>query len=84
MKDSSGSRITLTARDLKLVVALQKKLRARSRVEVVTRGLQMLRDATERVELRDGYRKASRATRKSLAAELVELDTLSVEGLIDS
>jgi hypothetical protein len=64
-----------------MVIALQTKLKARSKVEVVRRGLRMLRDATEREALREAYRKASRATRASLARELAEMDHLSGEGL---
>ena len=84
MKANTKSSITLPPDELKLVTTLQKKLKARSKVEVVRRGLRMLRDATEREALRDAYRSASLATRKSLAAELPELDKLSSEGLDDS
>lgn len=67
-----------------MVVALQAKLKAKSKVEVVRRGLRLLRDATERDALREAYRQASRATRASLAYELRELDHLAGEGLAES
>jgi hypothetical protein len=62
-------------------VALQKKLKAKSKVEVVRRGLQLLKESTDRESLRDGYRRASASTRASLRTELAELDHLSSEGL---
>jgi hypothetical protein len=81
MKANTKSSITLPPEELKLVTKLQKQLKARSKVEVVRRGLRMLHDATERSALRDAYREASLATRKSLAMELAELDHLADEGL---
>ncbi len=64
-----------------MVLALQARLKARSKVEVVRRGLRLLRDVTEREALREAYRRASRATRASLAREMDELDHLAAEGL---
>lgn len=81
MKKNVKSSITLPPDELKLVVALQQKLRAKSKVEVVRRGLRLLREATDRESLREAYRLASRSTRESLAAELKELDSLTGEGL---
>jgi Arc/MetJ-type ribon-helix-helix transcriptional regulator len=81
MKKNTKSSITLPPEELKLVISLQEKLRAKSKVEVVRRGLRLLRDATDRESLREAYRRASRATRESLAAELPELDPLTGEGL---
>jgi Arc/MetJ-type ribon-helix-helix transcriptional regulator len=81
MKKHTKSSITLPPDELKLVIALQAKLRAKSKVEVVRRGLRLLREATDRESLREAYRRASRATRESLAAELAELDPLTAEGL---
>jgi len=84
MKSNTKSSITLPPEELRMVVALQAKLKARSKVEVVRRGLRLLRDATEREALREAYRRASRRARASLARELRELDHLSAEGLGDS
>lgn len=81
MKVNAKSSITLPAEELRMVVALQARLKARSKVEVVRRGLRLLRDATEREALREGYRQASRATRASTSSELRELDHLAGEGL---
>ena len=83
MKLNTKSSITLPPDELRMVVALQAKLKARSKVEVVRRGLRLLRDATEREALREAYRLASRATRGSLSYELDELDHLSAEGLAE-
>ncbi len=81
MKPNTKSSITLPPEELRLVLELQRKLRAKSKVEVVRRGLRLLRDVTDREALREAYRKASRATRPSLSTELDELDDLSDEGL---
>jgi len=84
MRSNTKSSITLPPEELRIVLALQAKLKARSKVEVVRRGLRLLRDVTEREALRDAYRRASRATRASLARELDELDHLAAEGLSGS
>jgi hypothetical protein len=84
MRSNTKSSITLPPEELRMVIALQTKLRAKSTVEVVRRGLRLLRDATERAALREAYRSASRATRASLARELAEMDHLSGEGLSEA
>jgi hypothetical protein len=84
MSSNTKSSITLPAEELRLVLALQVKLKAKSKVEVVRRGLRLLRDVTEREALREAYRRASRATRASLAHEMEELDHLAAEGLAGS
>ncbi len=81
MKSNTKSSITLPPEELKLVLSLQTKLKARSKVEVVRRGLRLLEETTNRERLRQAYRQASRATRKALAQELSELDPLVGEGL---
>jgi hypothetical protein len=81
MKSNTKSSITLPPRELKLVVSLQARLKAKSKVEVVRRGLRMLDETTNRERMREAYRRASLATRKSLAEELKELDALAGEGL---
>jgi hypothetical protein len=73
--------VTLLAADLKLVAALQAKLKAKSKIEVVRCGLRLLKKSTDRASLRDAYRSASRATRASLGHELTELDHLTSERL---
>ena len=70
--------------ELRIVLALQAKLKAKSKVEVVRRGLRLLREVTEREALREAYRKASRATRASLSREVGDLDHLADEGLTES
>ncbi len=81
MKSNTKSSITLPPEELRLVTELQAKLKAKSKVDVVRRGLRLLQETTEREMLREAYRRASLATRKSLARELAELDTLAGEGL---
>ncbi len=81
MKSNTKSSITLPPEELKLVVSLQAKLKAKSKVEIVRRGLRLLQEATDRECLRGAYRRASLATRGSLALELRELDPLASEGL---
>ncbi len=84
MRSNTKSSITLPPEELKIVLALQVRLKARSKVEVVRRGLRLLRDATERDALREAYRRASQATRASVSRELRELDHLAAEGLSKS
>ena len=84
MKENAKSSITLPPAELKLVVALQARLKARSKVEVVRRGLRLLQEVTDRKSLREAYRRASQASRASLARELDELDHLAEEGLAES
>ena len=81
MKSNTKSSITLPAEELKLVLALQKTLKAKTKVEVVRRGLQLLQEVTEREKLRDAYRSASVATRGATTYEIGELDALVAEGL---
>ncbi len=81
MKSHTKSSITLPPEELELVLALQKKLKAKTKVEVVRRGLRLLEEVTERDRLREAYRSASLATRGGLGAELEELDSLVAEGL---
>lgn len=81
MKPNTKSSITLPPGELKLVVALQARLNAKSKVEVVRRGLRLLQELTDRKRLRESYRHASLATRKSLSAEIRERDGLAGEGL---
>jgi hypothetical protein len=84
MRSNTKSSITLPPEELRVVLALQARLKAKSKVEVVRRGLRLLRDATEREALREAYRRASRATRASVSHELRELDPLTAEGLSES
>jgi hypothetical protein len=81
MKSDTKSSITLPPEELRLVLALQARLGAKTKVEVVRRGLRLLKETTDRESLREAYRRASAATRVSLLAELEELDHLSAEGL---
>jgi carbamoylphosphate synthase large subunit len=83
MKSNTKSSITLPPEELKLVLALQKKLKAKTKVEVVRRGLRLLKESTDRESLREAFRRASLSTRTSLAPELKELDHLASEGLDD-
>ena len=73
--------ITLPPEELRLVVSLQARLKAKSKVEVVRRGLRLLQETTDRERMREAYRRASLATRESLKAELKELEPLVGDGL---
>ena len=81
MKSHTKSSITLPPEELKLVISLQARLQAKSKVEVVRRGLRLLDETTERASLREAYRRASLATRASLAKDLADLEGLAGEGL---
>ena len=64
-----------------MVEALQARLGAKSKVEVVRRGLKLLRETTDRDALRRAFLEASRATREATLKELEDLDGLTSEGL---
>jgi len=81
MKSNVKSSITLPSAELRLVQSLKVRLKLKSNVEVVRRGLHLLKETTERRALRDAYRAASGATRASVAREIEALDHLSGEGL---
>ena len=74
MKHNTKSSITLPWAELALVEGLRKHLRAKTKVEVVRRGLHL-------APLRARYAEAARRVRKSTRAEVAELDALSFEGL---
>jgi len=84
MKSNTKSSITLPPAELRLVLELKARLRAKSNVEVVRRGLRLLKETTDRESLREAYRRASLATRGELAEELADLDHLASEGLEES
>jgi hypothetical protein len=80
-RTSAKSSITLPSDELRLVTSLKAKLGLKTNVEVVRRGLHLLREATDRQALRDAYRRASQATRRAVREEIEALDHLSAEGL---
>jgi Arc/MetJ-type ribon-helix-helix transcriptional regulator len=84
MKSNTKSSITLPPNELRLVLALKARLKAKSKLEVVRRGLRLLQQTTERESLREAYRRASHAMRASTLAELSELEGLTSEGLEES
>jgi hypothetical protein len=81
MKSNAKSSITLPAHELELVRSLQGKLKVRTKVEVVRRGLRLLSEVTDRQQLREAYRRASLATRRSLARELKDMEDTVSDGL---
>jgi hypothetical protein len=83
MRSNTKSSITLPAQELALVLRLKRKLGVKTNVEVMRRGLYLLRDSVDREELRARYREASKAVRRSTLEEVKELDPLASEGLDD-
>ena len=81
MKNNTKSSVTLPPNELALVLELQNQLNAKSKVEVVRRGLKLLKEVTDREALRLSYERSSLAVRESLKQELEELDSLTGEGL---
>lgn len=81
MKHNAKSSITLPASELRLVHSLKARLHAKSNVEVIRRGIQLLQETTDREALRSAFRTASKAVRKSTQESLEELDHLAGEGL---
>src|SRR5207247_2203795 len=58
MKSNTKSSITLPAHELRLVQSLKARLRLKSNVEVVRKGLLLLQQTTDRAALKEAYRKA--------------------------
>ena len=83
MKTNTKSSITLPPEELELVLELKAQLNAKSNVEVVRRGLRLLKEVTNREALRQAYKRDSLAVRASLEKEIAELDSLVAEGLED-
>lgn len=83
MKSNTKSSITLPPAEVLLVNGLMKRLGARTKVEVVRRGLNLLKETTDRNALKTAYAQAAKALRKSTVAELGELDSWSADGLDD-
>ena len=83
MKSNTKSSITLPREELQRVLSLQARLKVKTKVEVVRRGLRLLQDVADRESLREAYRRSSLATRLSLSQEMPELDGLVAEGLDD-
>ena len=81
MKSNAKSSITLPPDEVKLVKDLKKKLKAKSNVEVVRRGLKLLKEQTDRDLLRKAYESASQQVADALRNELDELDHLAGEAL---
>ena len=81
MKFNTKSSITLPSNELRLVEELRKKLKAKSKVDVIRRGLYLLKETTDRKTLRDAYAKASRSMKDSILKEIEDLDSLTSEGV---
>ena len=81
MKANTKSSITLPAEELRLVRSLKVRLRVKSNVEVVRRGLRLLAETTDRAAMKEAYRQASRATRSTTLEEIEALDHLAGEGI---
>lgn len=81
MKSNAKSSVTLPRDELLLVQSLKARLKLKSNVEVIRRGLRLLHETTERRVLREAYREASRATRRSTREAVDAMDHLVDEGL---
>ena len=81
MKNNTKSSITLPVNELELVELLMKSLKAKTKVEVIRRGLTLLKETTDRNSLRASFKSASEATRSDLKKELEEMESLNSEGL---
>ena len=81
MKSNTKSSITLPAHELDLVNHLMKILKAKSKVDIIRRGLNLLKESVDRAALRSSFRAASKATRASLHEVIDDMDHLSDEGL---
>ncbi len=81
MKNNTKSSITLPASELELVMELMKTLKAKSKVDVIRKGLTLLKESIDRKSLRDSFKRASEASRKNYISEMDELDALIDDGI---
>jgi len=81
MKKNTKSSITLPPKELELVEELVKSLGAKSKVDVIRRGLYLLKSQSDRDTLKAAYAEASRKAGKSLRMEVEDLDHLAGEGI---
>ncbi len=81
MSSNTKSSVTLPASELKILLQLKRRLRAKTNVEVIRRALHLLAETTDREALRQSYARASAAVRSGTEAELAELDHLAGEGV---
>ena len=58
MKSNTKSSITLPPSELAMVNELMKKLKAKSKVDVIRQGLMLLKETTDRNEIAEQYRQA--------------------------
>ncbi len=81
MKNNTKSSITLPPKELALVLELQKKLKAKSKVDVIRKGLKKLQEGMDADMLRAKFASASKSLRDVTKKEIKELDSLTSEGL---
>ena len=80
MKSNTKSSITLPPHELALVEELARRLKAKTKVEVIRRGLKLLKETTDRAQLRKAYAQAAEAVQKHGSTEIADLDPLAGEG----
>jgi hypothetical protein len=81
MKKNTKSSVTLPPAELKLVLDLRKRLKAKSNVEVIRRSLFLLKTSTDNSALKSGYALASAAVRGGYLEELADLEGTIGDGL---
>lgn len=81
MKINVKSSITLPKEELKIVEDLKRRLNAKSKVEVIRRGLKLLKEQNDREYLKKAYARASKLVTEATIKELEEIDHLAAEGI---
>jgi accessory colonization factor AcfC len=81
MKNNTKSSITLPPEELALVLELQKSLKAKSKVDVIRKGLQKLKESVDREHLKVQFSKAAILVKEGNKKEMANLDNLTSEGL---
>ena len=82
MKNNTNkSSITLPPAELAIVNTLMKKLKAKSKVEIIRKGLLLLQELHDSLLLKEQFKKASSIVRKTNKQDMKDLDNLSLEGL---
>lgn len=81
MKSNTKSSITLPPSELAIVNNLLHKLNAKSKVDVIRRGLKLLQEQYEADLLRNQFQNAVKLLKNSTKKDLQEIDPLAGENL---
>lgn len=81
VKTKVKSSVTLMPTEIDEIHSLMEQVGATSKVEVIRKGLKLLRESVDRESMREQFKLAAEKVKNSTSQELEDLDDLSNEGL---